>query len=319
MGKRAQVLARPPPGLQRRFTRAAKGSLRRNRIAPKTLERYIYATVYFAFFASAFFGGVPNCWETMDIVAMEFLECLWSEGESRSIAADALSGLQFFLHTKRRLAGSWGLLSTWQRMELPNRAPPLPEKVLLALAGIAWSISRPDIAATLLISFYCMLRTGEGLNALIGNIFIGDDFTGVIALPFTKIGQQRGKQEMVTITNPAVGMRLAEAMKGRMPGEKLLQCSAAQFAHWFTSVLNLLGLGMFGFRCYSLRRGGATYDFSAKGDLASTLFRGRWSSSQVARIYITEGMGLLAQMQFSKSTLSLLQQCADLLDRPCGH
>ena len=54
---------------------------------------------------------------------------------------------------------------------------------------------------------------GMILSLDFGNIAIGPDFTGVIALPWTKIGQLRGAQEMVTIDDPLVGRVLRVAFQ----------------------------------------------------------------------------------------------------------
>ena len=46
----------------------------------------------------------------------------------------------------------------------------------------------------------------------------------------------------------------------------------------------------FGFKPYSIRRGGATAYFRVTRNMEATLDRGRWSSARVARIYINDGL-----------------------------
>jgi hypothetical protein len=54
-------------------------------------------------------------WEDMEKLVIPYLEELWREGESKGVANDTLSGIQHFLHTRRRMPGAWQLLSTWGR------------------------------------------------------------------------------------------------------------------------------------------------------------------------------------------------------------
>ncbi len=84
---------------------------------------------------------------------------------------------------KRILPGSWSLLGTWQRLEVPSRAPPISELVLKGLAGYAWSCQRYDIACLLLTGFHAMLRAGEMLGITREAVAIHTETSGVLALP----------------------------------------------------------------------------------------------------------------------------------------
>ena len=46
-----------------------------------------------------------------------------------------------------------------------------------------------------------------------GYVAVAADFAGVVALPWAKIGQQRGAQEMVTIDDTLVGRVLLKAFR----------------------------------------------------------------------------------------------------------
>eukprot|EP00959_Pyramimonas_sp_CCMP1952_P347621 7281349-Pyramimonas_sp.AAC.1 len=68
-----------------------------------------------------------------------------------------------------------------------------------------------------------------------------------------------------------------------------------------------VGLEDHGFALYSIRRGGATHDFSYHGSLDRSIVRRRWSNSRTARIYITEGLAVLGEQRLlpaSKDALS---------------
>ena len=128
-----------------------------------------------------------------------------------------------------------------------------------------------------------MLRTAELLTAAFANITIAPDTTGVVALPLTKMGQVRGAQEVVTIDDPMVGLLIRKVFSLRQQARgAVLVGTSAEFRSTFVACLERLGVGMFNFRPYSIRRGGATHDFTSHGDIARTVWRGRWSDSRTA-------------------------------------
>lgn len=56
------------------------------------------------------------------------------------------------------------LLKTWHVNEVPNRAPPLPEHIVQAMAGWGFFKGHITLAISLLVGFYTMLRAGELLG-----------------------------------------------------------------------------------------------------------------------------------------------------------
>ena len=57
---------------------------------------------------------------------------------------------------------------------------------------------------------------------------------------------------------------------------------------------------------HSLRRGGATNFFRVTGNLSATLERGRWISVSSGRIYITEGLSVMAHRKIEPTTAEKL-------------
>ena len=159
----------------------------------------------------------------------------------------------------------------------------------------------------------------EFAAAAVGQVALQTDYTGIVALPLTKIGQQRGAQELVTIDDPIVGFLLGLVIAGRHPSEQILKMSFHDFRKWFSDSLEFFQLSHFGFRLYSIRRGGATHDFKQHASVSRTLFRGRWSSTAVARIYVTEGLALLTQMHLNAKQNQQLNKFAEVLFRPNGQ
>ena len=100
---------------------------------------------------------------------------------------------------------------------MPDQAPPMPANVCLAL--VWWALETMQdvrLAASLALAFHCMLRTGEMLAVTPANISVNADHCGVVALPFTKIGQRLGTQEAVSFEVPIVGLlRRRQAVTAR--------------------------------------------------------------------------------------------------------
>ena len=85
----------------------------------------------------------------------------------------------------------------------------------------------------------------------------------------------------------------------------------------FNESIHALGLDAYGFRPYSLRRGGATFWFGKHQSLDRILVSGRWQTQKSARIYINEGLALLAGMNIPQNAPNIWPfykvycQCAD--------
>ena len=235
--------------------RQEAGKLRDNRISPKTLKRYQKAVSLFEEWRKLCNLMHADTLLQLDEQLSWYIEHLWETGEARNFAADALSGSQHFLMIRRQFTGSWSLLSTWQRMELPCRAPPMSKYVAWALAGYFWAQQMPDVSAVLVLGHHCMLRTNEFLTAKREDIAIQTLTEGVVALPWTKVGQQRGAQEIVKIDNPTVNRILIQVCRNLAPSECVLRRSNLQFRRLFDDALLVLGLSHFNYRPYSIRRG----------------------------------------------------------------
>ena len=74
----------------------------------------------------------------------------------------------------------------------------------------------------------------------------------------------------------------------------------------FSECLVALGLERYQFRLYSLRRGGATWWFQRHQSLDRILVQGRWLAHKTARIYINEGLALLAKTRIDFNHSNIL-------------
>ena len=278
-------------------TRQQLGSLRSLTVQPKTRHRYDKALDKFWAFLRSEHITLPTRAQALDSVLSEYIEHLWSSGAGRALASDTVAALQDAEpHVRHQLQGTWRLLRAWNQNEIPNRAPPLPLDVLKAMVG--FSFFREDLAfgLSLLLGFYGVLRTGEILGLRSKDITI-EKVTGpaIISLGLTKGGKRSGSAESVSITTDQP-LRWLWAWKQQVTGNSLLCASPAAWRKQFNDTLEALQFDDCNFRPYSLRRGGATFWFQKWGSLDRLMLLGRWHAVKTARIYVNEGLAILAEL-----------------------
>eukprot|EP00435_Cladocopium_sp_Y103_P048071 s1486_g14.t1 len=242
---------------------------------------------------------VNNEYELDEFIA-EWVQSEFEDGTPLHLVGDALSGLHHFEpFTKRRLPKAWRLYGIWRKYEVPCRAPPLTQDICLGMAG--WAIQHDELTmgALLILAFHCLLRTGEILQ-LRPCDFVLDHINGVVSLPSSKSGVRNNVRESVTIRDPIV-LEVVQAMitlrhQLGFPRTPCWDRSGSAFRNLFRRILEELDLTNLGFRPYSLRRGGATFEMQTHGLMEKTLIRGRWKNSNIARLYICDGLAMLPRL-----------------------
>ena len=274
------------------------GTLRQLTVQPNTRARYTQAVDEFLQFLRHNSISSPSKRDRLDPLVCDFLEYLWASGSGRAKGSDCVAGLQDQDPKLRgQLPGAWRLLKTWGINEIPNRAPPLPEHVLLAMVG--WSIFNGfhSFGVSLLVGFYGMLRTGE-LLGIKRKDFMADPSGRkvLLSLGLTKGGKRTGAAESVVLGHDLVVNPLFHWMSIANPSTTLTP-SPSKWRTLFARAIDSLDLASFGFRPYSLRRGGATWWFSKHHSLDRILIQGRWQAAKTARLYINEGLAILAELK----------------------
>ena len=304
MGKAVKAHLEGRSKEQRAKVRQQLGSLKSLTVQPQTRVRYERARQQFYQFLYDNDLSVPKQPHKLDLLLGEYLEHLWSTGEGRGKAADTLASIQDLQpRTKGQLPVAWRLLRTWHINEIPCRAPPLPEMCLQAMLG--WSIFHEEFefGLSLLIGFYGLLRTGELLEVKSNQVFVTSATKpAVISLGLTKGGKRMGASESVSISVQLVLVWLI-AWKKQCSSATPLCPSSSVWRAKFNQCIEALGLSSFSFRPYSLRRGGAIYWFSKHGRLDKVVVLGRWAAQKTARIYINEGLSVIAEMTLPKVKL----------------
>ena len=276
------------------------GTLRELTVQPATRQRYTKATDAFLLFLRQ---EDPRERSRMDPLLCDYLEHLWSSGAGRALACDTLAGLQDLQpNLRNHLPGAWRLLRTWHVNEIPNRAPPLPEHVLHSMAGWAFFKGHVSFGISLILGYYTMLRTGELVGVRSSHMVATSGHRQVlVSLGFTKGGKRHGAAESVILGyEPAV--KLVRQWKLKASPSTPLAKNPAHWRKLFQDCLSALKLESFGFRPYSLRRGGATFWFTKHQSFDKILVQGRWHTQKSARIYLNEGLSVLATMQIPASS-----------------
>lgn len=213
MGKRARC--NPSDAVEKRKqARLNIGSLTPNLISPQAQRRY-HAAVFGFVSALVAFGIYPGeSWEALDAQVCWYLECLWMNGDNKTIARDVISGVTWLLRSKRQLPYAWRLFSTWGKLEKPRQAPPMSCVMLLAFVGLCIEDGNLDVAALAYTAFHCILRTGEMLRLAPWLIYVASSGHGVVTVVVdskTMKHQQGRGYEHITIDDPHCGKLLGLA------------------------------------------------------------------------------------------------------------
>eukprot|EP00435_Cladocopium_sp_Y103_P065549 s527_g27.t1 len=285
---------------ERKEVRKNLGTLKSLTVQPQTRLRYERARADFYSFLHENALVIPKQPHGLDCLLADFIEHLWSSGEGRGKAADTVAAVQ---DLQPHVKGQWRLLKTWAVNEIPSRAPPLPEVCLQAMVG--WAIFKEEykFGLSLLLAYYGLLRTGELLDVKSSHVFLESPRKpAVVSLGLTKGGKRMGAAESVSISVELV-LTCLKAWKKSSSPHQFLCPSPSKWRALFSDCIEAVGLTELGFRPYSLRRGGATHWFSKHGNLDRVVVMGRWQAQRTARIYINEGLSVMAEMAVPKVKL----------------
>eukprot|EP00438_Fugacium_kawagutii_P019293 Skav217196 [mRNA] locus=scaffold557:202048:208126:- [translate_table: standard] len=250
-----------------------------------------------------------------DEILSVWIEEQYLEGEAITTISDTLSGLHHFApYLRGSLAKSWRLYRLWRRIEKPTQAPPLPKVFVTALINRALEMEYMDLAVTVSLGFWGLLRTGELMTLFPFQILLGAK-EAILQLGATKSGLRRNQDENVVVEHLPTLLLLQTWLDIRRHEQTLTQpvypMGPQHFRDEFRKLLQYFRLKDT-FRPYSLRRGGATHDFKSHGQMERTLIRGRWSSTLAARQYIQEGLSVLVSLKISEQQAAQLQHYSTL-------
>ena len=117
-----------------------------------------------------------------------------------------------------------------------------------------------------------------------------------LSLGLTKTGKRQGAAEPATTHLEDICRRLWQWKAVAKGVAKLISSPPPTWRKFFNQVLQALSFHRFDFRPYPLRRGGATHFFTRHGGFDQLLVLGRWQSVKTARVYINQGVAVLAEI-----------------------
>ena len=285
-------------------------SLRSAGLAEKTQERYLSAL---AKILPALESSQRE--EELDEICEEWVEQQWIAGAPLGLVGDALCAVHhYWPQMKGKIRSAWKLFRNWRRLEVPQRAPPLPVLVARALVGLALQLGCYEFGFLIALAFHAYLRTGEFLRLRFTDVQASRD-TGVVNIQASKTGLRFNTCEAVAIYDKTVLDLWQKLCRHRTFAEDQLiwQKSGTAFRRQFGDFLLALNLGQCHFQPYSLRRGGATFHFMNRRTLEAILIRGRWRSLSVARLYLEDGLSHAATLQMPPDVLQQLNRWANLM------
>ena len=177
------------------------------------------------------------------------------------------------------------------------------------MAGVAAGVNLPCVAAGLLACFDGMLHSGELYHLCVGDVTFYHN-RAVLRLGLTKGGKRTGQEEMVVINSQVAVRWLMKACRGRSADELLLSQGPDNFRKCFKLLLSAFSLESDRLNVYSLRRGGATWDFLSHQSMERTLLRGRWTSTSSARVYLQDAVAMVAHLKLSAQQTLLAHAAA---------
>lgn len=312
-----QVAVTPPKrSVSHRLHERKPGRLLAQSVTPGTLRLYIAATTRFVEWALSN-GENPQDETELDTCLHEYIQWLYDDGGSKSLAKNAIAGLGLVIPRLRGcLPTSRLALRGWTNVEPVRSHPPLTWELtcLLAVHIFEKSPGLARLGIGIILAFDCLLRVSELVNLRREDIgFVGDERLGepeskgpsvkakkadaIVVIRHAKTG----KNQWVELFDPLIIELLRGLVNATKPGDLLFPYSASVVRRELKGACASLGLSPL-YVPHSLRHGGATRYRHHKGwSVESVAHRGRWASCKSARIYIQAGVAMLLAMKVSRS------------------
>ena len=129
----------------------------------------------------------------------------------------------------------------------------------------------------------------------------------------TNGGKRTGQEEMVIINSRLAVCWLRQACAGKCGSQFVLDKGSPFFRKWFKILLSEFRLDDLHINVYSLRKGGATWDFLEHQSMERTLLRGRWASTSSGPVYLQDAVATVAHLKLANWQTALANQAMALL------
>ena len=220
------------------------------------------------------------------------------------------------------LGCAWNVLSRWQIAEPLQHRTPIPEPLVLAVAVLGYLWKWPRFSSVVLLSFYGILRIGEALRAVRGDLLTPIDLLDDSEKIYLRISQPKSRRrgpriQYSTFENRELMPLLLDTWQNLAANEKLCECSANSFRRRWDSVLAKLGVqAHHRLTPGSLRGGGAVAAHKKGTGISDLLWRMRLQNQKTLSYYLQEmtAVSLLPMLSSeSRANIAVLQRLIPLL------
>ena len=203
-----------------RYRKVHSGHVKHAGITKTTLEGYRKMLRKFFGFLHVHGIEMPKCLDSLDDTMAEYVNHMYQEGESHGYATESVSALKrFYPRCKKHMSISSHYTKCWSKELNRLRATPLPSEILIGMVGMALARGEPRVAITVLVGFIGLLRTGELLSLVPGQINFFGGVLAVISLAESKGSKRKDFSECVLIHDGAA-VRLLKSVVASLPADE---------------------------------------------------------------------------------------------------
>ena len=265
--------------------------------------------------------------DELNFIMVRYGRELYRAGKTYNQFAETLNALTTLKPGLRRmLTAAWDLGLSWTKQEPSQHHIPLPVPILLAMISISLTWGWVYMTGILALGFGGLLRPGEIVNALRGDLLLPRDSGFSAAFVLLTIREPKSRFTYARVQTAKVDSAdlvsvIDLAFRGLAPGARLWPFSAQTLRTRLRSLMSSLQLPTTsspGQRCLdlgSLRSGGATFIIlsTENGELCRR--RGRWANAKMMEIYVQESMAIQYMSMIPSTTRHLVIEAASLFQR----
>ena len=222
---------------------------------------------------------------------------LFASGQSQHYYRQLLAHLQRSVSGLRAImTPAWEVATKWALLKPVNHRPPIPEALLLAMAGLAVGLGWERFVTVLLISFYCAARPGEVLkaerrDALTPQDMLEDSAQGCmylrIRLPKTR--KRGARVQHCKLSQQEIVKFVEKVLQPLKLNCKIFEGSPSSFRRRWDFILERIGVPKkLRITPGSLRGGGAVWCYRAGVPLTDLCWQMRITSIATLGYYLQE-------------------------------
>ncbi|CAE7637381.1 unnamed protein product, partial [Symbiodinium necroappetens] len=243
--------------------------------------------------------GIFRCPPLLSLMLRDYGDVLYRTGFPLGSYRQLLAHAQKLLPLlKPHMAVAWNMVTRWQELQPVCHRTPLPEALLRAMVGLAFSHGWKVWAATTLVMFYFICRPGEVLRALRRDLLTPGDTLEPhhkwlylrIRAPKTK---RRGAKIQHAKLDDPIALEIALSVWEQLPrGRALYPGSPSAYRRRWDVLLRTLGIpATAALTPASVRAGGAICAFQRGTAVTDLMWRMRLKSQVTLEHYLQEMTG----------------------------